>query len=91
MTPDPLKAIERAGRICYKSENKITENSDRDFVKKLLTNGHYAVLEFADATYSIKHEAFRPQYWQCKGCGEDYTSPPDGPCPKCQSIALKIS
>lgn len=40
-----LKQIEIAGRTCYKSENKITENSFVDFVKKMIASGHYAMLE----------------------------------------------
>lgn len=40
-----LKQIEIAGRTCYKSENKITENSSVGFVKKMIASGHYAMLE----------------------------------------------
>lgn len=40
-----IKAIERAGRTCYKSENKITKDSARDFIKMILKNGHESVLE----------------------------------------------
>lgn len=39
------KAIERAGRICYKSEDKITEDSAKPFVDRLVKNGHGAMLE----------------------------------------------
>ena len=40
------KQIERAARTCYKSENKISDNSDAELVSKLLTCGHEAMLEF---------------------------------------------
>lgn len=40
-----LKTIERIGRLCYKSEDKITEDSARQFVKMLLHRGHESVLE----------------------------------------------
>jgi thymidylate synthase (FAD) len=40
-----LKEIERAGRTCYKSEWKITEDSYLAFAKKLIASGHYSVLD----------------------------------------------
>lgn len=39
------KAIERAGRTSYKSEDKITENSAKPFVDRMVNSGHGAVLE----------------------------------------------
>lgn len=39
------KQIERAGRTCYKSENKIEENSAKSFVDRMIKKGHYAMLE----------------------------------------------
>lgn len=39
------KAIERAGRTCYKSEDKITENSAKPFVDRMVKSGHGAMLE----------------------------------------------
>jgi thymidylate synthase (FAD) len=46
-------AIEEAGRTCYKSEDKITETSAKDFVGMLVMRKHGAMLEFADATFRI--------------------------------------
>lgn len=40
-----LKNIERAKRVCYKSEDKITEDSYKDAVKDLIARGHEAMLE----------------------------------------------
>ena len=40
-----LKKIELCGRVCYKSEDKITENSAREFVKQIIKSGHESVLE----------------------------------------------
>lgn len=37
--------IERAGRTCYKSEDKITDDSCWDFVQRLIDSKHYAMLE----------------------------------------------
>lgn len=40
------KQIERVGRVCYKSEDKITEDSAKPFVdNRLIKSGHYAMLE----------------------------------------------
>lgn len=41
----PYKKIEYAGKICYKSQNNITETSCENFVKTIVKNGHYSVLE----------------------------------------------
>ncbi len=40
-----LKNIERAGRVCYKSEGRITNGSAVDFVNRIIKNGHESVLE----------------------------------------------
>ena len=40
-----LKTIERAGRLCYKSEDAITEDSCFTFCKNILNRGHEAVIE----------------------------------------------
>lgn len=40
-----LKHIERAGRVCYKSEDKITEGSAAKLIKGILKRGHLSVLE----------------------------------------------
>lgn len=40
-----LKKIERIARLCYKSEDKITEDSHLGMVKGLLARGHEAMLE----------------------------------------------
>ena len=48
-----LKAIEFAGRNCYASQNKITEDSCLRFVRNLISRGHEAPLEFADITFDI--------------------------------------
>ena len=46
LNSDPLKHIEKIARTCYKSEDKITEDSSAKFVKKLYDKGHHAMLEF---------------------------------------------
>jgi thymidylate synthase (FAD) len=39
------KQIERAGRTCYKSEDKITDTSCEEFVNRMVNSGHGAMLE----------------------------------------------
>lgn len=45
--------LEACGRICYKSEDKITEDSAVPFVRKIAVHGHNSVLEMAVATLEI--------------------------------------
>ena len=47
------KQIEKAGRTCYKSEDKITENSAKKFVDMLTTNCHGAMLEHGTVYFKI--------------------------------------
>lgn len=48
-----LKKLEAAGRTCYKSENKITEDSAANFVRNLIKRGHESVLEHVSITVRI--------------------------------------
>lgn len=48
-----LKKIEKCGRICYKSESKITEDSAARFVRGLTKSGHHSVLEHVNLSYLI--------------------------------------
>ena len=41
-----LQTLERAGRTCYKSEDKITPDSAEKFVEMLIKRGHHAMIEF---------------------------------------------
>lgn len=43
-----LKDIEIAGRTCYKSEDKMTEDSCIKFIQMLLRRNHLAMIEFGD-------------------------------------------
>ena len=40
------QVIERVGRTCYKSEDRITDDSARKFVASLVKSGHHAMIEF---------------------------------------------
>lgn len=48
-----LKQIEKVGRVCYKSENKITEDSYKKFVEDLTERGHGAMLEHGTLYFDI--------------------------------------
>lgn len=48
-----LKQIELCGRVCYKSEDKITADSAEKFVKNIIARGHDSVLEHASITVRL--------------------------------------
>lgn len=50
---DVLRRIEEAGRTCYKSEDKITDVSAEEFVKKIIKLGHLSVIEHESASVRI--------------------------------------
>lgn len=60
-----LKRLEECGRVCYKSENKITADSAEKFVANLIKRGHEAVLEHCSFTVKftcdrgVTHEIVR--------------------------------
>lgn len=53
---DPYKMIELAGRTCYKSEDKITENSAKEFVDRMIKLGHGAMLEHGTIYLRIQED-----------------------------------
>ena len=60
-----LQHIERCGRVCYKSEDQITDTSAQTFVGSIIKRGHEAVLEHASVTVKfvvdrgVSHEIVR--------------------------------
>ncbi len=50
---DILKRIEKIGRVCYKSEDKITEDSAKKFVANILKRGHESVIEHEKVSVKI--------------------------------------
>lgn len=53
ITQDSARLIELAGRTCYKSEDRITDDSADRFVKMINKRGHVSVVEHATATFRI--------------------------------------
>lgn len=50
---DILQRIELAGRVCYKSEDRISEGSACQFVRKLIASGHESVIEHSSISVRI--------------------------------------
>lgn len=55
---DPIKKIEKCGRVCYKSEDKITEDSAEKFVASIIKRGHEAVLEHASFIFEFSRSVY---------------------------------
>lgn len=65
-----MQHIERCGRTCYKSEDKITEDSAEKFVKMLVNRGHTAMVEHG-TIYLTLNMASRQEYF--KYCANKYS------------------
>ena len=48
------KMIERAGRTCYKSTDKMTDDSAKPFVERMIKSGHTAMLEHGTVYLMVK-------------------------------------
>ena len=53
------KQIEIAGRTCYKSEDKITDDSAKEFVDRMIKSGHGAMLEHGTVYLAIPISEWR--------------------------------
>ena len=54
------KQIEISGRTCYKSEDKITEDSAKEFVDRMIKSGHGAMLEHGTVYLAMPVETMLP-------------------------------
>jgi thymidylate synthase (FAD) len=83
------KHIERCGRTCYKSENKITPDSSKKFVDGLIKSKHLSVLEHgtiylyipvsaydSDLVYHVRNEYVENPYSKAIYIGLDDDEPP---------------
>lgn len=59
------KQIELAGRTCYKSEDKITEDSAKGFVERMVKSGHGAMLEHGTVYMFIPFSPLNENYTTC--------------------------
>ena len=62
---DILCKIEKIGRVCYKSENNISDESAKKFIGNIIASGHESVIEHASITVKficdrgVSHEIVR--------------------------------
>ena len=60
-----MRHIELAGRVCYKSESRISDQSAEKFIANILKSGHESVIEHISLTFkiicdrSVTHEIVR--------------------------------
>lgn len=60
-----LTHLERCGRVCYKSEERVKPGSSESFIRNIINSGHESVIEHASATVKficdrgISHEIVR--------------------------------
>jgi thymidylate synthase (FAD) len=47
------KRMEKAGRVCYKSEEKITNDSADKFIRGIIKSGHETILEHCSLTFKF--------------------------------------
>lgn len=48
-----MKHIELAGRVCYKSESRISDKSAEKFIANIIKSGHESVIEHVSLTFKI--------------------------------------
>lgn len=56
------RQIEYAGRICYRSSDKTTEDSAKSFVDRMVKSGHGAMLEHGTVYLKIPMEEYKKNY-----------------------------
>lgn len=66
------KQIERAGRICYKSEDKIAEGTAKAFVDRMIASGHGTMLEHGTVYLKCKTEVINRYIHPEDGEEEDF-------------------
>lgn len=77
--------IERVGRICYKSEAKMTKDSAQPFVERMIKARHYAMLEHGTVYLRCPREGPDTEHtWMFKYAGRRYSMiqfhPSEGAC-----------
>lgn len=84
ITPDVEKHLEKCARTCYNSTGKMTADSHRDFLPKLIKAGHYSILSHAMATFYIEdisrvcsHQMVRAAFLRVLQRSQRYTAEED--------------
>lgn len=66
-----LRFIEKCGRTCYKSEDKITEDSADPFVRRLIKSGHLAMVEHSNfVVRAVQEVDVSAQEFECLDVGK---------------------
>lgn len=60
---EPGRKIEYAGRVCYKSQDKISDESYERFIKGIINRGHTSVLEHERKMFAVTEEYWL-KFWQ---------------------------
>ena len=58
------KQVERVGRVCYKSEDKITEDSAKPFVERMIKSQHLAMLEHGTVYLAASDDSEDLIFWK---------------------------
>ena len=66
------KQIEGAGRVCYKSEDKIAEGTAKAFVDRMIASGHGAMLEHGTVYLKCETEVINRYIHPEDGEEEDF-------------------
>lgn len=70
------KQIERVGRVCYKSEDKITEDSAKSFVDRMIKSGHGAMLEHGTVYLKVTNKGLSLDNYDKNQVEDRYISNP---------------
>lgn len=74
------KMIELAGRTCYKSEDKITEDSAKEFVNRMIKSGHGAMLEHGTVYLKVPIDTYSYLHYSGEDCDYDFDYYPSHIC-----------
>jgi len=77
------KHIEKCSRVCYKSEDKITESSAKPFVDRMIKSNHLAMLEHGTVYLKIPNHGVKDAP---EDCIESWTRYENNPYSKCCEI-----
>lgn len=67
---EPGRKIEYAGRVCWKSQDKITEDSYERFITNIVKSGHYSVLEHEARLFMFDEELYNNNW--CNNFNEEH-------------------
>lgn len=69
---NPVEKVERVARVCYKSEDKITEGSAEKMVRALIKRNHTAMIEHASLVLEVDIDTYREVNKVIKSITESY-------------------